>query len=180
MARGTGEGKSGVSSRRPVPACVIPVPFQHRSFPIVASMQRGVTLIEMLIAIMLAGLLAALAIPGLRALHDRLAVEAATQAILTAHTRARLVAVTERRVAVLTLTLDSIVVRAIETPTDTTPRWRGPGPAAQDVAIAGVPRSVSFAPSGVTMGIANATYVLTRGGARKQVVVSRYGRVRVQ
>ena len=180
MARGTGEGKSGVWPRRSVPACVVPVPCKHRPSPIVASMQRGFTLIEMLIAIMLAGLLAALAIPGLSALHDRLAVETATEAILAAHTRARLVAVTERRVAVLTLTVDSLVLRAIEAPTDTTPRWRSPGPAIHGVAIAGVPRSVLFAPSGVTMGVANATYTLTRGGARKQIVVSRYGRVRVQ
>ena len=143
-------------------------------------MQRGSTLIELLIAIMLAGLLAALAIPGLSALHDRLAVETATEAILAAHIRARLVAVTERRVAVLTLTVDSLVLRAVETPADTAPRWHGPGPALQGVAITGVPRNILFAPSGVTMGIANATYLLTRGGARKQVVVSRYGRVRVQ
>jgi prepilin-type N-terminal cleavage/methylation domain-containing protein len=143
-------------------------------------MQRGFTLIEMLMAIMLIGLLAGLALPGLSALRDRLGVESATEAIVVAHTRARLVAVMERRVTVLTLTLDSLVLRAIEAPSDTSPRWRGRGPAFHGVAITGVPRSILFAPSGVTMGAANATYILTRGGARKQIVVSRYGRVRVE
>lgn len=143
-------------------------------------MQRGFTLLELLITVVLACLLAGLAIPGLAALHDRLAVETATEAILGAHTRARLVAVIERRVAVLTIAADSLVLRAIESPTDTTPRWRGAGPLRQGVAIAGAPRNVLFAPNGVPMGVANATYTLTRGAARKQVVVSRYGRVRVQ
>jgi hypothetical protein len=38
----------------------------------------------------------------------------------------------------------------------------------------------AFHPSGVAMGVANVTHVLTRGAARRQVVVSRLGRVRVQ
>jgi prepilin-type N-terminal cleavage/methylation domain-containing protein len=142
-------------------------------------MRRGVTFIELLIVIVLTTLLASLALPTIAALHDRLAVDAVADALLAAHARARLVAVTERRVAVLTLTIDSLVVRVIEAPADTVPRWRNEGPAAQGVAVTGMPRSVLVAPSGVTMGLANGTYVLTRGAARKQVVVSRYGRIRV-
>jgi hypothetical protein len=40
-------------------------------------------------------------------------------------------------------------------------------------------RTLSFAPSGVTLGFANATFVVSRGAARRQVVVSRLGRVRI-
>jgi Tfp pilus assembly protein FimT len=142
-------------------------------------MRRGITLLELLMVIVLTTLLASLTLPAIGALHDRLAVDAVTESVVSAHTRARLVAVAERRVAVLTLTADSLVVRVVEAPGDTVFRWRGAGPGAEGVGVTGMPRSVLVAPSGVAMGVANGTYVLTRGAARKQVVVSRYGRIRV-
>ncbi len=142
-------------------------------------MRRGVTLLELLIVILVTTLLVSLALPALGALHDRLAVDAVTEELVAAHTRARLVAVAERRVAVLTLTADSLVVRVVEAPLDTVVRWRGEGATAQGVLVTGMPRSVLVGPSGVTMGAAQRTYVLTKGTARKQVVVSRYGRIRV-
>jgi prepilin-type N-terminal cleavage/methylation domain-containing protein len=143
-------------------------------------MRNGVTLLELLLVIVLAGILATIALPGIAGLHDRLAVDAAVQAVVGAHTRARIAALTEQRVMVLTLTTDSLLLRAVESPIDTIERWRGDGPADHDVSVAGMPRQISFAPSGVTMGFANATYSLTRGSVQKQVIVSRYGRVRVQ
>lgn len=143
-------------------------------------MRTGVTLLELLLVIVLAGILATIALPGIVGLHDRLAVDAAAQAVVGAHSRARIAALTEQRVMVLTLTADSLLLRAVESPIDTIERWRGDGPADHAVSIAGMPRQISFAPSGVTMGFANATYSLTRGSAQKQVIVSRYGRVRVQ
>jgi type II secretory pathway pseudopilin PulG len=143
-------------------------------------MRTGTTLLELCIVILIAGLIATFALPGIGALHDRLAVDAAAQRVVAAHTRARIAAQGEFRVMVLTLTPDSLVLRAVESPTDTVERWRGTGPAGEGVTTTGMPRVVSFAPSGVTMGFANATYVLVRGAAQKQVIVSRYGRVRVQ
>ncbi len=143
-------------------------------------MRRGLTLVELLIVILIAGMLATIALPGIAALHDRLAVDAAVQSVVAAHTRARIAALAERRTMVLALTADSLVLRAVESPIDTIERWRGDGPSQRGVAVAGMPRLVSFAPSGVTMGLANATYTLTRGVATRSVIVSRYGRVRVQ
>jgi Tfp pilus assembly protein FimT len=133
-----------------------------------------------LIVILITGLLATVALPGIAALHDRLAVEAATQAIVAAHTRARTAALAERRTMILALTVDSLVLRAVESPVDSIERWRDAGPALRGVAASGMPRLISFAPSGVTMGFANATYTLSRGVATRSVIVSRYGRVRVQ
>ena len=43
-----------------------------------------------------------------------------------------------------------------------------------------MPHTAAFAPSGVAVGASNATYTLRRGGALRQVIVSRYGRVRMQ
>jgi prepilin-type N-terminal cleavage/methylation domain-containing protein len=148
--------------------------------PNLVSMRRGITLAELLIVILIAGILATMALPGIAALHDRLAVGAAAQAVVAAHVRARMAALAERRTMVLALTADSLVLRAVESPVDSIERWRGDGPAAHGVAVTGLPRLVSFAPSGVTMGFANATYTMTRGGATRSVIVSRYGRVRVQ
>jgi len=146
---------------------------------IVVPMKRGVTLVELLVAITLAGTLLLFAVPSLGALRDRLAVEAATSGIVAAHARARIIARAERRLTILALTVDSAVVRVVEGP-DTLERWRGPGPREHGVEAGGFPRSILFAPSGVTLGLANASYLVARGTARKQVVVSRYGRVRVQ
>ena len=47
------------------------------------------------------------------------------------------------------------------------------------VSIQGAPHTTVFAPSGAAMGFANTRLVLSRGGATRQVVVSRLGRVRV-
>jgi prepilin-type N-terminal cleavage/methylation domain-containing protein len=143
-------------------------------------MRNGVTLVELLLVIVLAGMLAAIALPSIVGLHDRLAVDAAARLVAGAHVRARTAALAEHRTMVLTLTADSLLLRAVESPIDTVERWRSEGPADHDVAVTGMPRLVSFAPSGVTMGFANATYALARGSALKQVIVSRYGRVRVQ
>ncbi|MEO8634609.1 MAG: GspH/FimT family pseudopilin [Gemmatimonadales bacterium] len=141
-------------------------------------MRRGVTLLELVITLALLGVVVSMALPPAGALRDRLAVDDDARTLVGAYARARLTAVAERRVIVLTLTPDSLVLRAVESPADTVERWRG-WLAANGVTCTGLPRQVVFAPSGATMGFANLTYTLSRGTARKQVVVSRYGRIRI-
>jgi len=179
MPRGTGEGKSGSGPASGGTAPRRPGPLARPGPPILAGMTRGSTLLELLIVLAVAGMVALMALAPIGALHDRLAVDQVAEAIVSAHTRARLVATAERRIAVLTVAADSIVVRVVESAGDTVIRWRGTGPAAEGVTAAGVPRRVFFGPSGITIGVANGSYVLIRGGARRQVIVSRYGRVRV-
>jgi type II secretory pathway pseudopilin PulG len=144
-----------------------------------AMQRRGTTLLELLVMILLLALLLGLGLPAIGGLRDRLAVDASVQAVTAALSRARLVAVAEQRIAILTLAQDSLVVRVVESPADTVLRWRGPGPGAGRVAATGVPRNLWFAPSGATIGVANGSYLFTRGAARRQVIISRYGRVRV-
>lgn len=142
-------------------------------------MSRGATLLELAIALAVLGLLALIGISAFGRVRDRLAVDSAAHSIAGAHARARLVAVTERRPVLLILSADSLAIHAVESPTDTVLRWRSDGPRSAGVASAGLPRQVAFAPNGLTLGVANGTCTLTRGSAQKQVVMSRYGRVRI-
>lgn len=142
-------------------------------------MKTGATLIELLLVLIILGLVLLLGLPRVGQLHDRLAVEQAVARLLEAHARARLLAVAERRVAVLSLSADSIVISVVEGAADTTPRWRARGTLADGVSTTGLPRRVLFGPAGAATGAANGTYVVTRGAARRQVIVSRYGRIRV-
>ena len=64
-------------------------------------------------------------------------------------------------------------------PPAATPIWQGPGPAADGVMLAGPPRTLTFSPVGITTGLSNASFRLTRGAAERTVVVSRLGRVRI-
>lgn len=142
-------------------------------------MRRGTTLIELLLALAVLSLLLAIALPNLSDTRDRLLAREWAAELVAAHTRARFLALAEQRVMLLTISTDSLLVRAVGSAGDTTERWRSDGPAVSGVTLAGGPRTIAFAPSGVAFGLANATYTLTRGSAVKQVVVSRYGRVRV-
>lgn len=142
-------------------------------------MRRGTTLLELAIVLVISGLLLAMALPAGAALRDRLSTDGAAAILVSAHARARMIAASESRVIVLSLWADSVVVQAVESPADTVVRWRGIGPASHRVSLTGLPRRVVFGPNGIPLGAANGTYLASRGGARRQVVVSRYGRVRV-
>ncbi len=141
---------------------------------------RGATLLELLVGLTIAGLLLGLALPTGAALHDRVLTDGVAGDILAAYVRARLVAQGEERVTLLLLAPDSTVIRVVEGPADTVIRWRDRGVGAPGVTVTGLPARIRFAPSGVTLGVANLTYTLVRGSVRRQVVVSRYGRVRIQ
>ena len=144
-------------------------------------MQRhGFTLVELLIVIILIGMLTTIVVAPATAVRDRLSVDHAARLIVAAHTRARLVASTERRPMQLDLRADALVLRAHLPPLDTAERWRHAGPVGDGVTVTGLPHQVLLAPSGIAYGFANNTYVLTRGNARRQVVVSRYGRIQLR
>ena len=141
-------------------------------------MRRGFSLLEMVISLVILGLLSSAAVPALAAVRDRYMVQSAAAAIAGAHNRARIRAILEGQVTELEVRPDSLILR-IGTGGAGLPVWSAPGPLAAGVSLTSPPRTLPFAPSGITMGFANATFVLTRGGARRQVVVSRLGRVRV-
>jgi len=136
------------------------------------------TLIELAIVLVIMGLLASAAGPSVAGMRDRYLVTGMASAVANAHNRARIHAVLTGTTTELDVRADSLIVRSIIA-SDTTIVWAAPGPVSQGIAMGGGPRVLQFAPTGVTMGFANATFVLTRGSGHRQVVVSRLGRVRV-
>lgn len=142
-------------------------------------MRQGLTLVELLIAVTLASLLGLIALPRLSAPLAGIRVEQEAHRIAAAHTRARMIAVTSSRVALLRISPDSMTIRTLEGP-DTLLRWRGPGPAAAGVALTAPNRSLYFSPIGITYGVSNGTWTVTYRGAVRRVIVSRLGRVRIE
>jgi type II secretory pathway pseudopilin PulG len=137
-----------------------------------------VSLLETLIALVIVGSLAAAGTTSLVRFTDRARVEAMAGTILNAYRRTQSVARAWGRPAELVVSRDSILIRAL-TATSSTVIWRGPGPASAGVNVSPALHVSSFAPSGLGTGAANVSHVLSRGTARRQVIVSRLGRVKV-
>jgi Tfp pilus assembly protein FimT len=142
--------------------------------------RRGFSLPELVVIAALVALITATGVPALLYVVDRRLVDAAAQQLVLAHREARLTAVTTRRTALLRLGADSLELRLTRGGPDTTLAWRRPGPRQYGVAVLGNPRTARFIPTGYTIGVSNASYTLTRGAARRKVVISRLGRVRVE
>jgi prepilin-type N-terminal cleavage/methylation domain-containing protein len=139
-------------------------------------MRRGVTLIELLLVLTVTGLLFGIALPRFASLADGLAVMQAAQHLVGAQRRARMTAILESREIVLTIAPDSLVIRVGHGGLES---WRASGPAAEGVALAGGVKRIVYSPVGITTGLSNASFPLTRGNARRTVVVSRLGRARI-
>jgi len=140
---------------------------------------RGSSLPELIVVIALVAIASALVVPSLRYAMDRRSVENATQAFIQAHAEARLVAIESQRTALLTLSADSMVLRTARGG-DTLVVWRRPGPASFGVTVTGPAHLFRFIPYGYSIGASNTSYTLTRGAARRKVIIARYGRVRVE
>lgn len=139
---------------------------------------RGAVLLDLTLALLVAGLLVAVGIPTLRGPLDRLAVERAALDIAGAHTRARIASVTHNTVARLVVRPDSLLITIGRAP-DTTRLWSAPGPAIASVALSAPDYALTFQPAGISFGFSNASFDLSRGEARRSVIVSRLGRVRI-
>lgn len=139
-------------------------------------MRRGATLLELALTLVIMGLMLAIALPRLRGFADGLAVGRAALDIIAAHRRARISAILQSRVIELTIDANDLAIRPRG---DTADLWHAAGPAANRVTLAGPQRTITFSPVGVSFGLSNASYRLSRGAATRTVVVSRLGRVRL-
>lgn len=140
-------------------------------------MRRAFTLLECLAVLALMGLLAAIAVPRAAGLLDRARTTAAAERLARALAVARQLASAQGSVTVLAIGDSTLTVTRAA---DGALLWREAGAAALAVQVRGTPREHRFAPGGLGLGLANATYELVRGRSVVRVVVSRYGRVRVE
>ncbi len=136
------------------------------------------SLLDLLFVLALTGALLVGGATSLSRFTDRARVEAVAGTLLNAYRRAQSVARAWGRPAEIVISADSIVIRAL-TASSSTIVWREPGPSTLGVAVTPAVHIAAFAPSGVATGPSNVSHVLTRGATRRQVIVSRLGRVRV-
>jgi prepilin-type N-terminal cleavage/methylation domain-containing protein len=139
-------------------------------------MKSGFTLPEVALALVIAGLVLGIALPRFTALKQEVAIEQAAQSLVSAHRRARTLAITRGHPAVLSVAERSLRITlggAVQ------PQWLAPGPLDHGVSITGTPRDLVFSPLGITTGLSNATFNLSLGSATRTVVVSRLGRIRI-
>jgi len=142
-------------------------------------MTPGATLLELIVALSIVGLVLGIAAPRLSEPMDTLTVEHAAGEIAGAHARARVAAVVESRITVLHIGPDSLTMEVME-PGGPARRWSIPGPDRFAVSMAGAARTLTFSPTGITMGFSNTSWTLTKGTVTRRVVISRLGRIRIE
>jgi prepilin-type N-terminal cleavage/methylation domain-containing protein len=144
--------------------------------PYAGTMRRGATLLELVLVLVIIGTLTAIAEPRIRGLADSLAVQRAALEIVSAHRRARISAILQSHIVELTISAAELSMRPRGA---TAATWRAPGPAAEGVTLTGPSHVIAFSPVGISIGLSNASFPLSRGAASRTVVVSRLGRVRI-
>jgi prepilin-type N-terminal cleavage/methylation domain-containing protein len=139
-------------------------------------MRKAVTLPELMLVLAVLGILLSIAVPTLGKTLDRLELEAATHRLVSAHQRARIMAITHSQV--MTLTVDSAQL-VIHRRGMGGALWSEAGPAVSGVTLSGPSHQFIFSPEGFTLGLSNATLRLARGSASRSIIISRLGRIRV-
>ncbi|MES2305299.1 MAG: GspH/FimT family pseudopilin [Gemmatimonadota bacterium] len=139
-------------------------------------MNRGVTLPELLVALVLIGLLACIGVPRIAAVRDGIRVREEALRLLAALDQARGAAIRIGSDTRLTLADSGYFI--VATPADSQVElWRAPGPAGNSVQLTGSGAPLLFGPAGLAVGASNRTLVLTSGRVSRKVVISRLGRI---
>lgn len=137
--------------------------------------RKGSTLVEQLVVMVIAGILAAVAVRSIGSVLDALAVRGATREIKDVFSTAREYAVARGvRTAVQIEALEARVSAFAGTDTLTV---RALGRLHQ-VALASTRDSMAYSPSGLGYGASNLRVIVTRNSSAETVTVSRLGRVR--
>lgn len=137
---------------------------------------RGLTLVELLLVLVLLAIFSAIATPRVLGILDLGSVHAETASIVSALDAARGAALRLGAVTRLTLADSGYQVDA-NVAEESVTAWRASGPLQRGVHLSGAGQPILFAPSGIAMGAANRTLLLSKGAASRRVVVSRLGRL---
>lgn len=138
-------------------------------------MKLGLTLVEMLAAIAISGILFGLAIPRLGGRFDSIAVRGAASDVAGAFAIARHAAVA--RGAYVSVRIDSARRSVVVASGNDTLLRREIG-VVHGAAIHSNRDSMAYDPVGLGYGAANQSIVVRRGSASDTVIISRLGRVR--
>ncbi len=136
----------------------------------------GTTLIELALAIVIVGILAAIAVPRITLIADEAAVRHQAHRLAGALDAARGAGIRFGTPAGLTVSAARLVVAADVGGAPTTV-WDAPGPGDEGVSVSGAGAAIVFGPAGIAVGAANRTITLSRGAATRRVVISRLGRI---
>jgi prepilin-type N-terminal cleavage/methylation domain-containing protein len=140
-------------------------------------MQRGFTLLELIVVLMIISVVIALGVPRLQPALDRIATDGAARTLTTAVAVARSAAVLQSTRARLRIAADSLRVDR-EGAVGWEPYARWPGPGQAGVALAVSNAEIVFGPLGLGWGAANTRVELRRGSQVETVTLSRLGRVK--
>ena len=141
-------------------------------------MRNGMSIMEVLVVVVVVALLLLITLPRLERPLASVTVESEVQRLARAHVRARMIAVTRSRVAVLHLRPDSVTIGLVEHG-DTVGWWSEPGPATRHVTLTGPSHSVLVTPTALGLGVSNGTWTVTYRGVTRSLVLSRLGRLRI-
>jgi len=139
-------------------------------------MNRGLTLPEMMIVLVIAGVAACIAVPPLRRSLDRVAVDDAADRYASLHELARQMAVARGRLVRVELDTTSRIATIL-----VAARGAWDTASTQSLGTARLSASrvaVTFSPIGIGFGVSNTRLVLARGAAAETLTVSRTGRLR--
>ena len=140
-------------------------------------MRRGTTLLDLLLALVVIGILLAIGITRLGAVVDAGRVRVVTAQLVGALEAARGSAI--RLGGGVTLHLDAAQWEVRRTlGTDTIVSWALPGHHHADVTLTGAGAPIRFGAAGLAVGVANRTFRVSRGEVTRTVIISRLGRVR--
>lgn len=135
----------------------------------------GATLPELTVVCAVIGLVAAIGVPRVRLLVDRLRVRGAVEEIAAACATARHLAVLRSQPATFTVDAAAGTV-AVALASDTVVHRDLGG--SFGVTLAATRDTVTYSPTGLTSGVSNLSIAVTRGRAADTLFVSRLGRVR--
>jgi len=139
------------------------------------AIRRAFTLLELITAGVVIGIVSLMALPAIARLRDRAAVHGATSLLVSALADARHQALRwQRRTAVRFDTAHARTV--VHAGSDTIVRL--PLDSLFEVALATTRDSIAFYPTGLGYGAANARLIIARGASAETVTVSRAGRVK--
>src|SRR5206468_11747171 len=142
-----------------------------------AGVRRGFTLVELVVVLVVIGVTCTFAVPRLRDILDRIAVERAAADVSLALGATRNAAVMWATRARLVIAADSLRIdRWADAGWGTRRGW--PGPASHGVALEVSNDTVVFGPTGMGWGASNTKIVLRRGSHSATLTTSRLGRVK--